>query len=46
AIHAKTSDGSPIESDLDTAVTWGTVGGYTVTLRSTNEDGVEAIPVE
>ncbi|PSA68340.1 LapB repeat-containing protein, partial [Listeria monocytogenes] len=46
AIHAKTNDGSPIESDLDTAVTWGTVGGYTVTLRSTNEDGVEAIPVE
>ncbi|EAG9545739.1 cell wall anchor protein, partial [Listeria monocytogenes] len=46
AIHAKTSDGSSIEADLDTAVTWGTVGGYTVTLRSTNEDGVEAIPVE
>ncbi|WP_103656533.1 LapB repeat-containing protein [Listeria monocytogenes] len=46
AIHAKTSDGSPIESDLDTAVTWGTAGDYTVTLRSTNEDGVEAIPVE
>ncbi|EAD8965641.1 LapB repeat-containing protein [Listeria monocytogenes] len=46
AIHAKTNDGSPIESDLDTAVTWGTAGDYTVTLRSTNEDGVEAIPVE
>ncbi|MWA36185.1 LapB repeat-containing protein [Listeria monocytogenes] len=46
AIHAKTSDGSSIEADLDTAVTWGTVGDYTVTLRSTNEDGVEAIPVE
>ncbi|MCI2565821.1 LapB repeat-containing protein [Listeria monocytogenes] len=46
AIHAKTSDGSSIEADLDTAVTWGTAGGYTVTLRSTNEDGVEAIPVE
>ncbi|PCW36172.1 LapB repeat-containing protein, partial [Listeria monocytogenes] len=45
AIHAKTSDGSSIEADLDTAVTWGTAGGYTVTLRSTNEDGVEAIPV-
>ncbi|NVT74623.1 LapB repeat-containing protein [Listeria monocytogenes] len=46
AIHAKTSDGSSIEADLDTAVTWGTAGDYTVTLRSTNEDGVEAIPVE
>ncbi|EMQ2589255.1 LapB repeat-containing protein [Listeria monocytogenes] len=46
AIHAKTSDGSSIEADLDTAVTWGTVGDYTVTLKSTNEDGVEAIPVE
>ncbi|WP_180715949.1 LapB repeat-containing protein, partial [Listeria monocytogenes] len=46
AIHAKTIDGSSIESDLDTAVKWGTVGVYTVTLRSTNEDGVEAIPVE
>ncbi|PDE40259.1 cell wall anchor protein [Listeria monocytogenes] len=46
AIHAKTSDGSPIESDFATAVTWGTAGDYTVTLRSTNEDGVEAIPVE
>ncbi|EAC8106043.1 cell wall anchor protein, partial [Listeria monocytogenes] len=46
AIHAKTNDGSSIEADLDTAVTWGTVGDYTVTLRSTNEDGVEAIPVE
>ncbi|EJA9367964.1 LapB repeat-containing protein [Listeria monocytogenes] len=46
AIHAKTNDGSPIEADLDTAVTWGTAGDYTVTLRSTNEDGVEAIPVE
>ncbi|RLQ36612.1 LapB repeat-containing protein [Listeria monocytogenes] len=46
AIHAKTSDGSPIESDFATAVNWGTAGDYTVTLRSTNEDGVEAIPVE
>ncbi|RKC84171.1 Internalin-A [Listeria monocytogenes] len=46
AIHAKTSDGSPIESDFATAVKWGTAGDYTVTLRSTNEDGVEAIPVE
>ncbi|EDO0299724.1 TPA: LapB repeat-containing protein, partial [Listeria monocytogenes] len=46
AIHAKTNDGSPIESDFATAVTWGTAGDYTVTLRSTNEDGVEAIPVE
>ncbi|CUL71915.1 TPA: LapB repeat-containing protein [Listeria monocytogenes] len=46
AIHAKTSDGSSIEADLDTAVTWGTAGDYTVTLKSTNEDGVEAIPVE
>ncbi|EAC9043508.1 LPXTG cell wall anchor domain-containing protein [Listeria monocytogenes] len=46
AIHAKTNDGSPIESDFATAVNWGTVGDYTVTLRSTNEDGVEAIPVE
>ncbi|EBF5850353.1 LPXTG cell wall anchor domain-containing protein [Listeria monocytogenes] len=46
AIHAKTSDGSSIETNLDTAVAWGTVGDYTVTLRSTNEDGVEAIPVE
>ncbi|RKA82716.1 Internalin-A [Listeria monocytogenes] len=46
AIHAKTSDGSPIESDFATAVIWGTAGDYTVTLRSTNEDGVEAIPVE
>ncbi|HBJ9162928.1 TPA: LapB repeat-containing protein [Listeria monocytogenes] len=46
AIHAKTNDGSSIEADLDTAVTWGTAGDYTVTLRSTNEDGVEAIPVE
>ncbi|PCT73384.1 cell wall anchor protein, partial [Listeria monocytogenes] len=42
----KTSDGSPIESDFATAVIWGTAGDYTVTLRSTNEDGVEAIPVE
>ncbi|EAC6625562.1 LapB repeat-containing protein, partial [Listeria monocytogenes] len=46
AIHAKTNDGSPIESDFATAVNWGTAGDYTVTLRSTNEDGVEAIPVE
>ncbi|ECB9721815.1 LPXTG cell wall anchor domain-containing protein [Listeria monocytogenes] len=46
AIHAKTNDGSPIESDFATAVTWSTAGDYTVTLRSTNEDGVEAIPVE
>ncbi|EOA0782605.1 LapB repeat-containing protein [Listeria monocytogenes] len=46
AIHAKTSDGSSIEADLDTAVTWSTAGDYTVTLKSTNEDGVEAIPVE
>ncbi|PSA63945.1 LapB repeat-containing protein [Listeria monocytogenes] len=46
AIHAKTNDGSPIESDFATAVIWGTAGDYTVTLRSTNEDGVEAIPVE
>ncbi|PCZ31780.1 cell wall anchor protein [Listeria monocytogenes] len=46
AIHAKTSDGSPIESDFATAVIWGTAGDYTVTLKSTNEDGVEAIPVE
>ncbi|WP_141038385.1 LapB repeat-containing protein, partial [Listeria monocytogenes] len=46
AIHAKTNDGSPIESDFATAVKWGTAGDYTVTLRSTNEDGVEAIPVE
>nr|WP_262926541.1 hypothetical protein [Listeria monocytogenes] len=29
-----------MEADLDTAVTWGTAGDYTVTLRSTNEDGV------
>ncbi|HHT6778964.1 TPA: LapB repeat-containing protein, partial [Listeria monocytogenes] len=28
AIHAKTSDGSSIEADLDTAVTWGTAGDY------------------
>ncbi|EAE7224969.1 cell wall anchor protein, partial [Listeria monocytogenes] len=40
AIHAKTNDGSPIESDFATAVNWGTAGDYTVTLRSTNEDGV------
>ncbi|EAC2244954.1 LapB repeat-containing protein [Listeria monocytogenes] len=46
AIHAKTSDGSPIESDFATAVIWSTAGDYTVTLKSTNEDGVEAIPVE
>ncbi|PRZ79281.1 cell wall anchor protein [Listeria monocytogenes] len=46
AIHAKTNDGSPIESDFATAVNWSTAGDYTVTLRSTNEDGVEAIPVE
>ncbi|HHR2642381.1 TPA: LapB repeat-containing protein [Listeria monocytogenes] len=46
AIHAKTNDGSPIESDFATAVNWGTAGDYTVTLKSTNEDGVEAIPVE
>ncbi|EHZ4948867.1 LapB repeat-containing protein [Listeria monocytogenes] len=46
AMHAKTNDGSPIESDFATAVNWGTAGDYTVTLRSTNEDGVEAIPVE
>ncbi|EOB3788170.1 LapB repeat-containing protein, partial [Listeria monocytogenes] len=46
AIHAKTNDGSPIESDFATAVNWGAAGDYTVTLRSTNEDGVEAIPVE
>ncbi|MCR6385149.1 LapB repeat-containing protein, partial [Listeria monocytogenes] len=57
AIHAKTNDGSPIESDFATAVNpiesdfataviWSTAGDYTVTLKSTNEDGVEAIPVE
>ncbi len=46
AIHAKTNDGSPIESDFATAVIWSTAGDYTVTLKSTNEDGVEAIPVE
>ncbi|EKZ1626632.1 LapB repeat-containing protein, partial [Listeria monocytogenes] len=46
AIHAKTNDGSPIESDFATVVNWGTAGDYTVTLKSTNEDGVEAIPVE
>ncbi|KHK05206.1 leucine-rich repeat domain protein (LPXTG motif), partial [Listeria monocytogenes SHL002] len=29
AIHAKTNDGSPIESDFATAVNWGTAGDYT-----------------
>ncbi|PCZ48524.1 LapB repeat-containing protein, partial [Listeria monocytogenes] len=46
AIHATTNDGSPISSDVETAVKWAEVGDYPVTLRSTNEDGVEAVPVK
>ncbi|CBY76756.1 TPA: InlB B-repeat-containing protein [Listeria monocytogenes] len=46
AIHATTNDGSPISSDVETAVKWAEIGDYPVTLRSTNEDGVEAVPVK
>ncbi|EGC1320644.1 LapB repeat-containing protein [Listeria monocytogenes] len=46
AIHATTNDGSPISSDVETAVKCAEVGDYPVTLRSTNEDGVEAVPVK
>ncbi|EEO3343653.1 LapB repeat-containing protein [Listeria monocytogenes] len=46
AIHATTSDSSPIISDVETAVNWEEWGDYPVTLRSVNEDGVEAVPVE
>ncbi|EGB9983327.1 LapB repeat-containing protein [Listeria monocytogenes] len=46
AIHATTNDGSPISSDVETAVKWAEVGDYPVTLRSINEDGVEAVPVK
>ncbi|EPI2836911.1 LapB repeat-containing protein [Listeria monocytogenes] len=45
-INAKTNDGSPITSDLETSVNFGGKGNYVVTLRSVNEDGVEAVPVE
>ncbi|MBC1417370.1 InlB B-repeat-containing protein, partial [Listeria innocua] len=46
AIHATTNDGSPISSDVEAAVKWAEIGDYPVTLRSTNEDGVEAVPVK
>ncbi|MBC1528119.1 LPXTG cell wall anchor domain-containing protein, partial [Listeria seeligeri] len=45
AIHAKTSDGSPITSDFTTVVDFSTAGDYTVTLNSVNADGITADPV-
>ncbi|MBC2205157.1 LapB repeat-containing protein, partial [Listeria seeligeri] len=45
AIHAKTSDGSPITSDFTTVVDFSTAGDYTVTLNSVNADGITAEPV-
>ncbi|MBC1443464.1 LapB repeat-containing protein [Listeria seeligeri] len=45
AIHAKTSDGSPITSDFTTVVDFSTAGDYTVTLNSINADGITAEPV-
>ncbi|MBC1539476.1 LapB repeat-containing protein [Listeria seeligeri] len=45
AIHAKTSDGSPITSDFTTVVDFSTAGDYTVTLNSINADGITADPV-
>ncbi len=44
-IHASTSDGSVITSDVATAVNWNQVGDYQVTLQATNTDGVAATPV-
>lgn len=45
-INARTNDGSPITSDLETSVNFEKKGNYVVTLHSVNEDGVEVVPAE
>lgn len=44
-IHAITSDGSPISSNMETAVNWNELGDYTVTLSSISKAGIAASPV-
>lgn len=46
SIQAATNNGSVITSDFGTAVKWDEVGDYIVTLKSINEDDVEAKPVQ
>ncbi|WP_239257299.1 LapB repeat-containing protein [Listeria ilorinensis] len=44
-IHAKTDDGTPVQSDFDQVVDFNTPGEYTVTLNAENTAGLKADPV-